>query len=168
MWGPGNLRRKESGRLPCLSPGPPAARKLAWQTCHRKGWLLISLRQLSRLFPRRSVPAREGQVRLCSSFCMPPEHQEAEPQSPPTPCTFRPGAVSGPEGSTSKFHDSNSDGRVLGCARRRAWDRAQLCSTLCDPMDCTPPVSSVHGISQARVLEWVAISSSRGSCQPRN
>ena len=35
----------------------------------------------------------------------------------------------------------------------------QLCLTLCDPMDCSLPGSSVHGISQARVLEWVAISS---------
>ena len=36
-----------------------------------------------------------------------------------------------------------------------------------DPMDCSPPGSSVHGISQAGTLEWLAISSSRGSCQPR-
>ena len=35
---------------------------------------------------------------------------------------------------------------------------AQLCPTLCDPMDCSLPVSSVHGISQTRILEWVAIS----------
>ena len=34
---------------------------------------------------------------------------------------------------------------------------AQLCQTLCDPMDCSLPGSSVHGIFQARVLEWVAI-----------
>ena len=34
---------------------------------------------------------------------------------------------------------------------------AQLCPTLCDPMDCSPPGSSVHGIFQARVLEWGAI-----------
>ena len=34
---------------------------------------------------------------------------------------------------------------------------------LCDPMDCSPPGSSVHGILQARILEWVAIPSSRGS-----
>ena len=40
---------------------------------------------------------------------------------------------------------------------------AQSCPTLCDPVDCSPPGSSVHGISQARILEWVAISSSRGS-----
>ena len=36
---------------------------------------------------------------------------------------------------------------------------AQLCLTLCNPMDCILPDSSVHGISQARILEWVAISS---------
>ena len=38
---------------------------------------------------------------------------------------------------------------------------AQSRPTLCDPMDCSPPGSSVHGISQARILEWVAISFSR-------
>jgi len=37
----------------------------------------------------------------------------------------------------------------------------QSCPTFCDPMDCSPPGSSVHGISQARILEWVAISFSR-------
>ena len=42
----------------------------------------------------------------------------------------------------------------------------QLCLTLCDPMDCILPGSSVHEIFQARKLEWVAISSSRGSSQP--
>ena len=43
----------------------------------------------------------------------------------------------------------------------------QLCLTLCDPMDYSPPGSSVHGILQARRLEWGAISFSRGSSQPR-
>ena len=38
---------------------------------------------------------------------------------------------------------------------------AQLCQTLCDPMDCNPSGSSVHGILQARILEWVAISPTR-------
>ena len=37
-----------------------------------------------------------------------------------------------------------------------------------DPMDCSPSGSSVHGISQARILEWIATSSSRGSSQPRD
>ena len=40
---------------------------------------------------------------------------------------------------------------------------SQSCLTLCDPMDCSPPGSSVHGISQVRVLEWVVFSSVRGS-----
>ena len=44
----------------------------------------------------------------------------------------------------------------------------QSCPTLCDPMDCSPPGSSVHGISQARIQEWVAISFSRGSSQPKD
>ena len=38
----------------------------------------------------------------------------------------------------------------------------------CGPMDCSPPGSSLHGISQARILEWVAISSSWRSSQPRD
>ena len=42
------------------------------------------------------------------------------------------------------------------------------CPTLCDPMDCSLPVSSVHGILQARILEWVAILFSRVSSQPRD
>jgi len=42
----------------------------------------------------------------------------------------------------------------------------QFCPTLCDSMDCSPPGSSVHGILQARMLEWVAIPFSRGSSPP--
>ena len=45
---------------------------------------------------------------------------------------------------------------------------AQSCPTLCNPMDCSPPGSSDHGILQARILEWVAIPFSRESSQPRN
>ena len=45
---------------------------------------------------------------------------------------------------------------------------AQSWPTLCDPMDCSLPGASVHGIFQARILEWVAISFSRGSSQPRD
>ena len=50
------------------------------------------------------------------------------------------------------------------CACSVAWP----CPTLCDPGDYSPPGSSVHGVSQARILEWVAISYSRGSSQPRD
>ena len=44
----------------------------------------------------------------------------------------------------------------------------QLCPTLCDPMDCSPPDSSVHGVLQARILQWLAIPLSRGSAQPND
>ena len=60
----------------------------------------------------------------------------------------------------------------------RLWDQLsclccvclvpQPCLTLCDPMDCSPPGSSVNGILQARILESVAMPSSRGSSQPRD
>ena len=44
----------------------------------------------------------------------------------------------------------------------------QLCPTVCDPLDCSPPGSSVYGVLQARILEWVAMPSSRGSFPPRD
>ena len=45
---------------------------------------------------------------------------------------------------------------------------AQSCPTFCDPMDYSPPGFSVHGILQARILEWVAMPFSRGSSQPKD
>ena len=44
----------------------------------------------------------------------------------------------------------------------------QLCPTLCDPMECIPPGFSVHGILQAKILEWVAMPFSRWSSRPRD
>ena len=44
----------------------------------------------------------------------------------------------------------------------------ESCPTLCDCMNCSPPGSSVHGILQARTVEWVAMPSSRGSSPPRD
>ena len=48
------------------------------------------------------------------------------------------------------------------------YAHAQLCLFVTPPMDCSPPDSSVHGIFQARILEWVATASSRGSSRPRD
>ena len=49
------------------------------------------------------------------------------------------------------------------------WNKSlQSCPTLCNPMDCSLPGSSAHGILQAKILEWVAMPSSRGSSLPRN
>ena len=50
----------------------------------------------------------------------------------------------------------------------RVYLVAQSCPTLCNHMDRSLPGFCVHGLSQARMLEWVVISSSRGSCQPRD
>ena len=50
--------------------------------------------------------------------------------------------------------------------KKKEREVAQSCLTLCDPMDCSLPGSSVHGIFQASVLEWVAISSSRDLPDP--
>ena len=53
----------------------------------------------------------------------------------------------------------------------QGWSSAkslQSCPTLCNPVDCSPPGSSVGGTLQARILEWAAISFSRGSSWPRN
>ena len=65
-----------------------------------------------------------------------------------------------------KVRNANTINKIpstLSCAKL-----LQLCSALCDPMDWDPQRSSVHGILQARILEWVVISSSRGSSQPRD
>ena len=57
---------------------------------------------------------------------------------------------------------------LLGCGSVNpssccCWLGAQSCLTLCDLIGCSPPCSSVHGISQARIVEWVALSSRRSS-----
>ena len=54
------------------------------------------------------------------------------------------------------------------CHMKSKSEVVQPCLTLCDPMDRSLPGSSLHGIHQARVLEWVAISFSRGSSRPRD
>ena len=56
---------------------------------------------------------------------------------------------------------------VLTAAAAAAWS-LQSCPTLCEPRDYSPPGSSVYGILQARILEWVAMPSYRGSSQPRD
>ena len=63
----------------------------------------------------------------------------------------------------SKTPDILNLKRISVCAKS-----LQLCTALCDPMDCSPSGSSVHGILQARILEWVAIPFSKGSSWPRD
>ena len=84
----------------------------------------------------------------------PPSH----PEPPPLPL---PGSLH----LLGQFWGSSAfvSGRALCCAKS-----LQSCPTLCDPTDCSPPGSSVHGILQAGILEWVAMSSSRGSARPKD
>ena len=68
------------------------------------------------------------------------------------------------ENSTAVLQKIRS--RITICCMRA--QSLQLCPILCEPKDCSPPGSSVHGIFQARTLEWVAMPSSRGSSQARD
>jgi len=58
-----------------------------------------------------------------------------------------------------------SSKKILFLHKVKEIEVTQLCPTLCDPIDCSLPGSSIHGIFQARILEWVAISFSRRSSQ---
>ena len=54
------------------------------------------------------------------------------------------------------------------CLKVKEIEVSQSCPTLCDPVDYSPPGSSIHGIFQARMLKWVAMPSCRGCSQPRD
>ena len=54
--------------------------------------------------------------------------------------------------------------KTVLCCAKLLWS----CQILCESMDCNPPGSSVHGILQARILEWIAMPSSRGSSRPKD
>ena len=62
----------------------------------------------------------------------------------------------GSTGKSAQCHTAAGMGREFGGERK--WDIESVCLTLCDPTDCSPPGSSVHGILQARVLQGLAIS----------
>ena len=63
---------------------------------------------------------------------------------------------------------SSEETAVPGYETSATAKSLQLCPTLCDPTDGSPPGSSIHGTLQAKVLEWGAMLSARGSAQPRN
>ena len=72
-------------------------------------------------------------------------------------------------GSTCHFVPAPSSSPTCPLkGKEKESEVAQSCPTLCDPMDCSLPGPSIHGIFQARVLEWVAISFSRGSSRLRD
>ena len=76
----------------------------------------------------------------------------------------------GPEHSYGPYQESlrsRAEGGPSQSGTRLHVKLMQSCPTLCDPTDCSPPGSSVPGILQARILEWVAMPSSRGSSRPK-
>ena len=67
-----------------------------------------------------------------------------------------------------RFFTTERPGKLFIVNAYGESEAAQSCLTLCDPMDCSLPDSSVHGISQEKILEWVASSFSKGSSWPRD
>ena len=66
------------------------------------------------------------------------------------------------------FNQMSYQGTPISAYRKKEREVAQSCLTLCDPMGCSLQGSSIYGIFQARALDWVAISFSRGSSGPRH
>ena len=125
--------------------------------------LLLFIRVL--IHPKKSI-LKAPQVRSGKSlWTREPCLWRGRPQVSSFTGNRKDGAVNGPEG----FQRNRK-------AWRTSWDKklklGGMCMlspvTLCDPMDYGPSGSSVHGILQARILEWVAIPFSRGSSQPRD
>ena len=99
-----------------------------------------------------------------SNSLQPHELQHTKPPCPsPTP-----GVHSNSCPLSRWYHPAISSSVVPFSSCPQLLRRSQSYSTLYSPMDCSPPVPSVHGISQARTQKWVAISSSRGSSRPRD
>ena len=71
-------------------------------------------------------------------------------------------------GSSWAWEDQGIPDSPLWIMKESESDVTQSCPTFCNPLDYSSPCSSVHGIFQARVLEWVAISFSRGASRPRD
>ena len=158
-----------------------AIKKKKIRAPHKKTCYLTESKRSLRL-QGRSVHPSLGAPHHTTHLCNPRRSGLQSPglgstawSSWPTPRTVH---VSSPEASqdyytwfkvtTTKSAHSLSKPRIL---KNLHWKKVlvpQSCLTLCDPVDCSPPGSPVHGILQARTLEWVAISSSRGSSPPRD
>ena len=98
---------------------------------------------------REHSPAHQQKIRLRIYWAWPCS-SEQDPVSPSVSLSHQEASIS-----------------LLSLSVRKS-EVPQSCLNLCDPIDCSLPASSVHGIFQARVLEWVAFSFSRGSSQPRD
>ena len=141
---------------------------------------------LSLALLRSLLPNRRGSVSIC--LCPPPPrflhfsygcHVPGSEQSQTPSCCgpsqshVFPGTWPSPGSPSSPCIQDRPTGRLqaghalghVGYVCAQSLSRVQL---FCDPMDCSPPGSSVLGIFQARILEWIAIYDSRGSSPPRD
>ena len=155
--------------LVAASPSSPSAPALRQSLLSPFRAFLIVLSNSSKKGPACAVhrPA-ERQAALC-----PPgtewEMQARHPLEVPWLRAAQGGAGSGRETGKSRFNFTQNrctDARKISMCACVLSHLSRL--RLCDPMDRSPPGSSVHGILQARTLEWVAISSSRGSIRPKD
>ena len=110
---------------------------------------------------------------LCHVWC--PDQYRAHRRRRHTPAEWEDVRKGGERKVCGLFSNALTSLTPVRLRRRLSWVQPginwRVCSvvqTLCEPMDCISPGSSVHGILQARILEWVAISFSRGSYPPKN
>ena len=96
-------------------------------------------------------------TKVCTKVCLSPKTQRSD--------DYFIEVIPESTDDTEKTNNIMKDIKSKACMHSKVL---QLCMTLWDPVDCSPPGSSVHGILQARILEWVVFSSSMRSFQPRD
>ena len=129
---------------PDSKPGTPSGLYLELSNCPPTSMIQSCLCPTTPVFPALlpQLPAHSSSSRLFS----------------PSPSSWKP-SIAGPP--VLLLH-------LLNRVPTPMSEVAQSCPTLCGPTDCSPPGSSLHGILQATILEWVAISFSRGSSRLRD
>ena len=157
--------RRQPTRLPV--PGILQARTLEWVAISfSNAWKWkVKVKSLSRVWPLATPWTAAYQAPLdwpCSNSEISWNKGTYLGATKPTPGQSI-------RGNCETVLEANTENLVLSLMAQKARSEVtQSCPTLCDPMDCSLPGSSVHGIFQARILEEVAISFSRGSSWPRD
>ena len=164
----------QSGPAPLGAPGGRASRdlgSLSWSTglhsqlgsCNRPTW--APCQEQKRPPSGWGAWVRDGRRR--DPPPTPPRHTRLL-----TVTAQLPAGLAGPLLTSGSWLQSltlqPSDPQTMLCVCLSVCLSVSACLTLCDPTDCGPPGSSVHGILQARILEWVAMPSSKGSSRPRD
>ena len=111
------------------------------------------------------------QARILEWVTMPSSSGSSQPRDwiePRSPTLQAESLPSEPPGSPGRGHEVSKHPPMQRTVLPLPHNKECACSTLLQPLDYSPPGSSMHGILQARIIEWVAISFSRGSSQPRN